>query len=77
MYNFTVQGEPMFPFDMLRRDQCYPATAQDVTEMIRAIPVGYDGPVTVHRIQMYSAKHPNAAKWQSYGWDVIECSKGS
>ncbi len=60
---FLVEGRGYFPLDMLRYDQCWPCSSEDVLAM----------DVTEHRrIVMLSHGLPTVARWNSFGWKVEE-----
>lgn len=74
---FTVFGSGAFPTDMLRRDQCYPATNEDVNNIIwMPSEHGGDAPerhvclikTVKSRSQVKTAI--NDARWASLGWRV-------
>ena len=63
-----------FPVDMLRTDQCFPATEHDSVSIASSFNLrrkyGNVGPVKLTR---YAHKQwvPNKDRWMSFGWDVI------
>ena len=72
VYTFTVTGDGVFPFDMLRHDLCYPKTERDshtierTTLRLRAA-AGHELP---YRITLVSSKAPTEERWGSFGWAV-------
>lgn len=72
---FAVRGRGSFPFDMLRYDRCFPATEGDShriekTTRERLRGVGSSEPIT---LQMADPKRrPTEARWQSFGWTVVD-----
>lgn len=66
---FVVSGRGEFPFDMLRRDECWPVDTQSASNMAldnstvtafrrdRRVQLRSNGPVTIRR-------------WNSFGWKV-------
>jgi len=72
----TVVGNTGFPLDMLWYDTCYPATPEDVSEIINALQLHgghFEGPYTVvlEGGVLYQLG-PNKARWRSFGWTVKE-----
>ena len=66
---FTVSGAGAFPLDMLRVDQCWPASSGD------AACIGDAPTLTGFRAVMLetSAKYaPNRQRWRSSGWRVAD-----
>lgn len=71
---FTVTGHGVFPFDMLRYDRCFPATERDshtVEHTTRGrLATGEARTVT---LTMADPKRlPTEARWQSFGWTVVD-----
>ncbi len=52
--NFTVEGSGMFPYDMLRYDQCWPSSEQDSPRLIDPYGFGGEGLVRVSTRAMYA-----------------------
>lgn len=75
VYRFTVEGKGPFPFDMLRRDTCYPRTTESAHAMdcSRCAEMAH-GKRKVELIKPveHDYDHPNAQRWESFGWNVIE-----
>lgn len=69
--DFTVEGRGVFPFDMLRYDECWPvggavnlgerATDAEGKERKRRV-----------KLRTHQAGAPNVARWESFGWKVTE-----
>jgi hypothetical protein len=61
--HFTVEGRGAFPLDMLRYDNCWPSTGQDVVNMesreLRKIRLSTVGPSS-----------PTVGRWESFMWYV-------
>lgn len=71
-FAFTVAGTGAFPFDMLRYDECWPATsvaanavAMDVRD-VRARDSRRAVPLLTNR-----RAGPTIRRWESFGWRVI------
>jgi hypothetical protein len=62
---FDVSGCGHFPIDMLRYDECWPATEQDSTQL-----ANYHHTRIVTLKTIYSAA-PTDGRWASFGWTVI------
>lgn len=62
---FTVEGSGQFPFDMLRYDSCWPHSSMDAARL---------EPSRRERRRVVletAAKSKCAARWHSFGWDII------
>lgn len=66
VYTFTVVGEGLFPFDMLRYDICYPKRGEDANAIARTTR-RERGP---HSVTLVSSKHPTEERWGAFGWAV-------
>lgn len=62
---FTVRGAGEFPFDMLRYDMCWPASPDDVAQMMST----GRRTVTLHTPVTTS---PTTGRWDSFLWQVTE-----
>jgi hypothetical protein len=65
LHTFIVEGNYQFPFDMLRYDQCWPHTSQDS----KGIHSG--DPYIARRVILTGTKLPTVARWESFGWKVV------
>jgi hypothetical protein len=67
-YEFYVSGSGVFPFDMMRYDQCWPASGEDAArlewERISARGQG------IRSIKMLSYREPTVDRWASFTWSV-------
>lgn len=70
-YKFSVRGSVALPIDMLRYDQCWPATEVDAKRAAASIRFETEGSVT---IELRGPRRPTLARWESFGWRVIEGS---
>ena len=65
--SFTVRGCGIFPYDMLRYDQCWPVFPNDATN----IAIHHPEDSEVREIQLNSASTvPTFDRWASFGWYV-------
>lgn len=68
---FTVEGRGAFPIDMLRFDGCCPDSQIDVGNMD-----WQSGPqtrrVSLCRFTPNRKWEPTEARWNSFGWEVVE-----
>ena len=63
-YEYYVTGRGQFPLDMLRHDDCWPATSSDAALIDKE-------DYKEHRsILMHSYHEPTVARWQSFVWSV-------
>lgn len=63
MYEYYVTGRGLFPFDMLRYDSCWPATADDAANIDSHYERGNN-----RSIKMRSYTQPTIERWQSFLW---------
>jgi hypothetical protein len=67
---FTVEGRGVFPFDMLRYDLCWPASESESNRLdLYSLP---QDAISQRRIHLRGLKPPTAARWRSFGWEVVE-----
>jgi hypothetical protein len=72
---FTVEGYAPFPFDMLRYDVCWPQTQEDTHKMERM--TRRDGQRIKFQVTLGTNGHPPTEdRWKSFGWTVIQRSRG-
>lgn len=66
--SFTVLGRGDFPFDMLRKDRCWPDTTGDALALERP-----DSP-TARAIRLTTDQAANIThdRWRSFGWVVAD-----
>ena len=74
-FRFIVEGRGIFPYDMLRYDRCMPDRPEDTVTMVCSEPDALRQVKLVH-YNPVSAWDPHTARWESFGWKVIECEKG-
>lgn len=67
IHTAKVKGSGSFPMDMLRYDQCFPATEDDSYEMTRASSVR-EITVKAWSDRPFSAFTP--ARWHSFTWSL-------
>lgn len=67
----VVEGRGRFPIDMLRYDNCNPATSTDALEIDRSFEVHGNYRIRLHRFS-YDAHKAESARWRSFGWSVVE-----
>lgn len=77
---FVVEGSGSFPVDMLRYDACTPAHSDDAISMVKHFR-DYDYN-EVRRVKLmmrssFAKTQPTAARWESFGWRVVEVGKPS
>lgn len=66
LWEFTVTGRGQFAVDMLRYDQCWPATESDSSRLD-------DGPRPsreTRTVVMRGMRRPTIDRWKSFGWAV-------
>jgi hypothetical protein len=67
---FVVEGDGRFPFDMLRYDQCWPASEADSLRLA-------DEWTAPRRIVLItdSVTAPTVDPWRSHGWSVVHTER--
>lgn len=71
LFKFTVVGSGVFPFDMLRYDQCWPASENDSAAIERTSRRGSH--MRDEKITLASnIDRTTGARWVSFGWRVVE-----
>jgi hypothetical protein len=66
---YTVYGSGGFPLDMLRYDRSWPQTSgADVPNLFG----GHDAPMRQVVLETFDPNAPNADRWRSFGWHVID-----
>ena len=71
----TASWSKRFPIDMLRYDTCWPARQEDASEISLSLSVRDTTELELKAIELRTeapkAWKPTAARWQSFGWEVI------
>lgn len=70
-FTFTVEGEGIFPFDMLRYDSCWPFTEQYDSSAMRVTMYGEVPKLRRVVLVTKSENSPTPARWESFGWAFI------
>lgn len=74
IHTLTVRGSGPFPFDMLRRDGCYPRQTPDA-DALGACALGCDPlelrTVTLVHVSAQAFWMPTRERWESFGWRVV------
>lgn len=71
-FEFAVTGAGLFPFDMLRRDHCFPIDEGEATSMGGVEPLM--APRRVIKLRAWSEHkwwRPTYGRWRSFGWSVV------
>jgi hypothetical protein len=71
---FTVVGGGDFPFDMLRKDQCFPTDSVSAENMSEAGQVRHWARrrvVHLARWVDHALQIPTRERWRSFGWDLV------
>lgn len=69
--DFTVEGRGVFPIDMLRSDECWPADG----DAVMAMNASFGDFSRDHRhvkLRTHIRGGPTIARWKSFGWRVAE-----
>lgn len=71
-HEIKVAGSGCFPVDMLRYNQCWPATSEDCSAIIDTFE---PGKLEHYRINLKHYDHkswePTKDRWLSFGWRVV------
>jgi len=66
-----------FPLDMLRYDNCVPATEVDANEMARSVerytPKGTR--IALRRFVRHGGSEPQFGRWESFGWTITSAPR--
>lgn len=76
--HFVVEGQGMFPFDMLRYDSCCPDRSDDAHQLVPMTEMGMRCRRRV-RLRRYALNNagPTEARWASFGWIVVRDDYGT
>jgi hypothetical protein len=67
----TVEGSNSFPIDMLRYDECSPASEADAHKIQRSIDHAEPMQVTLKRLRLYGYNMDfTPGRWSSFGWRI-------
>jgi hypothetical protein len=67
---FTVTGTWPFPYDMLRYDQCWPATEGDAHNLAHLDELGAAANRCALMMETDMPRGPTPERWRSLGWQV-------
>lgn len=70
---FYVVGDGIFPLDMLRYDNCFPASTDDCNRIGLSILKPYKKTHTIKLVRLVDARGynpPTEGRWASFGWEV-------
>lgn len=72
-FSVRATSPSRFPLDMLRYDQCCPATGDAINAISNSLPRPALVGVEVELIAYHSGKVANLtnARWQSFGWTIV------
>jgi hypothetical protein len=65
--SFIVRGSGRFPFDMLRRDRCWPAGEHESYRLTVD-----DDELALRQVKLHGLAYPTIERWRSFGWIVQE-----
>jgi hypothetical protein len=69
---FFVMGKGSFPVDMLRYDQCFPASQDAAVSLDSEIPGNRS--IELRRYVSDKTTVPTTGRWASFGWTVSNVS---
>jgi hypothetical protein len=64
IYQYYATGQGNFPVDMLRYNQCWPASTDDALNLLN------DDPEDLRSISLLSHVEPTIERWSSFGWSI-------
>lgn len=71
---WEATGKGTFPIDMLRHEQCWPATDRDSKKIAFSLHPETENIVQMITVETYregfDGRKPDYRHWASYGWDV-------
>jgi hypothetical protein len=68
-HEYLVEGVGDFPFDMLRYDNCWPATEADAYKLLAR--QGKDR-ARPRIVMLRGLRPPTVGRWESFSWKVVE-----
>jgi len=75
-FTFEVMGRGKFPMDMLRYDNCWPATQDDVTKLVESMTnpdyLRMDWKIT---LRTRTLNTPTLGRWISFEWHVLQTTQ--
>ncbi len=79
MITYTVEGSGHFPIDMLRYDSCFPASEPDAHMIERINNPTKRSDLALHRVDVSTLRDHRThatihtpARWESFGWKVVD-----
>jgi hypothetical protein len=68
---FVVAGSGPFPFDMLRKDECFPLNTESAAAIgMEVADLRARDSRRAVRLGTYKPLGPTIARWESFGWKV-------
>lgn len=68
---FVVAGHGPFPFDMLRKDECFPLNTESALAIgLEVTDLRARDSRRSARLGTYKPLGPTVARWESFGWKV-------
>jgi len=74
MYRYTVTGRGTFPDDMLRYDRAVTISGQVSDPNKNRKPGDPWSPGEIREVVVLGDRKPTVARWNSFGWGVMEVS---
>lgn len=68
---YTVEGEGLFPIDMLRYDGVHPHHETDSYAVAESC-LSSRRTITLRKPNTYKGWKPGISRWESFGWKVID-----
>ena len=73
-HTIEVWGRLPFPLDMLRYDNCVPATGEDAVRIEDSLayrtPIGVDNPIRLKCYHPTLRWEPTFGRWESFSWNA-------
>lgn len=73
---YDVIGIAPFPIDMLRHDECWATTVEDVVMVQTAAVKDLTSVNKIFRISLTSHNEPTPQRWRKFGWQVARNVRG-
>ena len=71
--NYKVAGACDFPIDMLRYDNAWPRSESETGGLYTALSQRFTARKKgIVEVELQSIGRPNGARWNSFGWHVVE-----
>lgn len=71
----AFSGTKPFPLEMLKEDECYPFTEQDILNILKSVRREEPGQCVV-TLQKVNSKAWTISRWERLGWKLVKLYGG-